>query len=185
VGVYLFERSPRPSGEVRSPWAIKKIAKVRQPHKAYAERLEYEAKILKELNHPNIVSYRGFAKPNAEGAFLAMERATTSLADLIEDRLEAGMEAGDMEGNPFPAKYILKVATDISNALDYLHTEKKMIHGDMKSANLLIFKDFETIKLCDFGVSRKIKEDGTIEGSYVGTEIWNPMEVILEQQGEI
>jgi len=59
------------------------------------------------------------------------------------------------------------------------------VQGDVKSANVLIFGDFETAKLCDFGVSRKIKEDGTIEGEYAGTEWWSPMEVILTRDGEI
>ena len=49
----LYERSPR-SGGPRSPWAIKKLSK---PHATLdaAKRLEEEAKILKGLNHPNII----------------------------------------------------------------------------------------------------------------------------------
>ena len=180
-----MERSPRSSGEIRSPWAIKKLAKVKQTKAIYSDRLEYEAKILKQLVHPNIIGYRGSGNLASDNncQFLAMERGSSSLSDLVEERIEAGTEAGDVIGHPFPAKNISKVALDIGQALDYLHNEMKLIHGDIKSANVLVFRDFEVIKLCDFGVARKIKEDGTIEGNYIGTEVWNPMEAIQEQRG--
>ncbi len=37
--------------------------------------------------------------------------------------------------------------------LQYLHNEKKLLHGDMKSCNVVIKGDFESIKICDVGVS--------------------------------
>ena len=189
VGVYLLERSPRASGEVRSPWAIKKLAKIREMKKVYSARLEYEATVLKQLNHPNIIGYRAFCnKPSADGSgtFLALEKATMSLADLIEERSEEGADKGDFNINPFPAQFISKVAADVANALNYLHVEKRMIHGDLKSANVLIFGQIGSsmvAKLCDFGVARKLKYDDTLEGEYVGTEVWNPMEVVLARRG--
>ncbi|CAG7829507.1 unnamed protein product [Allacma fusca] len=186
VGVYLMERSPRISGEMRSPWAIKKISKLRDTKKTYVVRLEHEAKILKQLNHPNIIGFRGFGKPGSDAAYLAMEKASGCLGDLIEKRFDEFVNNCETEiipaSDPFPAEKILKVAEDVAKALTYLHDEVKMIHGDMKSANVLVFGDFETIKLCDFGVSRKIREDGTIEGDYVGTEIWSPLEIARKQR---
>jgi len=196
IGVYLMERSPRPTGEIRSPWAIKKIAALKNANKSatkiYAARLEHEASILKQLNHPNIIGFRKFSaelsNPTGTGAYLALETAERSLADLIEARFDEMIQcqSAEMNPNPFPAKNIEKVGLDVSKALNYLHEEMKMIHGDMKSGNVLISGDFEIVKLCDFGVSRKLKEDGTLEGFYVGTEIWNPKEVVqgLNDEGE-
>jgi len=183
--VFLMERSPRCSGEARSPWAIKKISKIKESKGIYGMRLELEAGILKQLSHPNIIGFRGFGKPatsNNGGVFLAMEKASSCLGDLIEQRADE-LIIGDGP-SPFPAKNMERVGVDIAKALEYLHEKKKLIHGDLKSANVLIFGDFEVAKLCDFGVARKIKDNGTIEGNYVGTEIWNPMEVILESRGE-
>lgn len=181
VGVYLLERSPRPNGALRSPWAIKKTVKVADSDDAYATRLEYEAEILKKLSHPNIIGYRAFGKISPDNTFLAMEKASKSLGDLIEERVGEifGVESPDSDDlNPFPAKTIEKVGLNIAKALAYLHDEARMVHGDVKSANVLVFGDFESIKLCDFGVARKLGADGNVEGYYVGTEIWNSREVL-------
>jgi PDZ-binding kinase len=175
-----MERSPLSSGQIRSPWAIKKISKIRESKDIYAKRLELEAEILRRLDHPNIIGYRAFGNPSTEGIFLAMEKAPNCLGELIDERAQ---ELPPDDLTPFPAKDIERVGHDIAKALSYLHHEKRIIHGDLKSANVLIFGEFEKAKLCDFGVSRKIKPDGTLEGRYVGTEIWNPMEVILENKG--
>jgi PDZ-binding kinase len=54
------------------------------------------------------------------------------------------------------------------------------MHGDLKSANVLIVGDFEGVKLCDFGVTIPVNSEGKISdpnSQYVGTEAWSPMEV--------
>ena len=180
-----MERSPRINGEIRSPWAIKKIANLKTTKKVYADRLEQEAAILKRLNHPNIIGYRGFGKPGQDAAYLAMESATASLSDIIEKRMESFMDETGQNSTPvvpFPAANINRVAEDVAKALAYLHDEIRIIHGDLKSANVLVFGDFANIKLCDFGVSRKLNDQGLVQGGYVGTEIWTPLEVIRKQK---
>lgn len=54
----MYERSPR-NGAARSPWAIKKLNKSHAKGDI-ANRLEKEAKILKNLKHPNIIGTVGF-----------------------------------------------------------------------------------------------------------------------------
>jgi PDZ-binding kinase len=194
VGVFVLERSPKPSGELRSPWAIKKVQKLRNTSKAlFSERIVIEAEILKTLQHPNIIGYRGFTTRDGDPV-LAMEKASRSLGDIIVERMEDNVsmicrtsDDGDVDDflvDPFPSQSIHKVALDIGKAMEYLHKEAKLIHGDIKSANVLIFGDFEIAKLCDFGVSKKIQEDGNIEGEYAGTDMWTPMEVVLKRSGK-
>ena len=81
----------------------------------------------------------------------------------------------------FSAIQITQVAFSISNALDYLHNTKKLLHGDMKSGNILVKGNFELIKLCDFGVSIFMKDDLSAPRStkdmYVGSEPWHSMEI--------
>ncbi len=78
---------------------------------------------------------------------------------------------------------------DISKALDYLHNEALILHGDMKSHNILIKNNFEICKLCDFGVSLHLKKDGHLDLEkylnqyYIGTELWSAPEV-LEGEAE-
>ncbi|XP_069668789.1 lymphokine-activated killer T-cell-originated protein kinase isoform X2 [Periplaneta americana] len=98
-----------------------------------------------------------------------MEECDSSVGDLIEERVNE-------ELGPFSVEKILKVALDVAKALDYLHRECHLLHGDIKSFNVLVKGDFEVIKLCDFGVSVPLNEDGVLDkaaGShYVGTSCW-------------
>jgi PDZ-binding kinase len=67
----------------------------------------------------------------------------------------------------------------IAEALDYLHTEKQLMHGDLKSANVLITGEFSGVKLCDFGVTLPVNCEGKASdpnAHYIGTEAWSPLE---------
>jgi len=97
----------------------------------FALRLKDEAEILKKLSHPNIVGFRAFVKADDGRDCLAMEECDTSVGDLI------GLRSDDALG-PFPAESILRVALDIAKALDYLHKECHILHGDIKSFNILV-----------------------------------------------
>lgn len=118
-------RSPR-NGTERSPWAVKKVNK-RFYDSDYERRLHDEATILKRLTHPHIVGFRAFVKSQDGVKCLAMEECQISLGDLL---LETPV--------PLPAASILKVCFDIAKALDYLHNEQFILHGDVKSYNILI-----------------------------------------------
>lgn len=108
-----------------------------------------------------------------------MEACSVSLGDLIEKRFREKL-------GPLATKNINTMGYDISKALNYLHNEALLIHGDMKSFNILIKGDFAVCKLCDFGVSIPIKQDGLIDfdkkpyANYVGTDLWNAPEVFEE-----
>ncbi|XP_066468103.1 lymphokine-activated killer T-cell-originated protein kinase [Tiliqua scincoides] len=177
INVYLMKRSPK--GISRSPWAVKKInrqcdSKYRQ---IYQKRLNEEAKILKNLQHPNIVGYRAFAEAKDGSMCLAMEYGgEKSLNDLIEER------SAQRQG-PFPDATILRVALHMARGLKYLHNDKKLLHGDIKSSNVVIRGDFESIKICDVGVSLPLDENMIVsnhEAHYIGTEPWKPKEALKE-----
>lgn len=86
-----------------------------------------------------------------------MELCAISLGDLLENRYE------EKPAKALEVWKINKLGLDISNALNYLHTEMLLIHGDIKSFNILIKGDFAICKLCDFGVTVKIKADGLLD----------------------
>ncbi|ODM92071.1 Dual specificity mitogen-activated protein kinase kinase 6 [Orchesella cincta] len=51
-----------------------------------------------------------------------------------------------------PEDILSKITFAVVKALQYLHTELKVIHRDVKPSNILISRDGR-IKLCDFGIS--------------------------------
>ncbi|XP_062857093.1 lymphokine-activated killer T-cell-originated protein kinase homolog [Trichomycterus rosablanca] len=174
VNVYLMNRNGK---QTHSPWAIKKInSKCAKTQKnVYQKRLCDEAKILKELQHPNIVGFRAFTTAKDGSKCLAMEYGgEQSLNDLIEKRREEGLQA-------FPVATIEKVALHVARGLQYLHNEKKLLHGDMKSCNVVIKGEFDMIKICDVGVSLRLDENMQVsnpKASYIGTEPWKPKEAL-------
>uniref|UniRef100_A0A0K2TM57 Lymphokineactivated killer Tcelloriginated protein kinaselike [Ciona intestinalis] n=1 Tax=Lepeophtheirus salmonis TaxID=72036 RepID=A0A0K2TM57_LEPSM len=177
VKILLHERGLK-DGVNLSPWVLKKVTK-RHAAGHIGQRLDDEALILKGLNHPNIIGYRGFKKNKDGTSVLALEKGDLSLSDILEERL-------DCHKGPLPPQPIIKVMKCVISALHYLHNDIKRLHGDIKSANVILVggKEFQIIKLCDFGVSLKLDEKGdkVLEGQqYVGTEAWNAMEVIEEE----
>merc|ERR1719464_1150084 len=84
---------------------------------------------MKTFDHPNIIGYRGF-KINADGSrVLALEtgKKCCSLYDWIEEvRDDETTEA--ME--PMPAEKIAFVVREVAKGLDYLHKQKRILHGD-------------------------------------------------------
>ena len=47
------------------------------------------------------------------------------------------------------------VARGVASGLSYLHDHHSLLHGDIKSANVLVSRALDTIKLCDLGASRE------------------------------
>lgn len=132
--------------------------------------------MLRKLDHPNVVNYKMYAKEkDTANYFLAMEAMHGSIYDQIEKRID------NFDG-PYMANDIIKVCKAMSSALEYLHSaEVCIIHGDVKSANILAEKDLSQVRLCDFGNAAimdpctRVRVDGH---SCYGTQLWTCKEVI-------
>ncbi|XP_027354326.1 serine/threonine-protein kinase STY46-like isoform X3 [Abrus precatorius] len=72
---------------------------------------------------------------------------------------------------------LLKVATDISKGMKYLH-QHDIIHRDLKAANLLIDKS-GVVKVADFGVARVHDQSGIMTAE-TGTYRWMAPEIPYE-----
>jgi serine/threonine protein kinase len=127
------------------------------------ENLKNEIKILKELDHPNIVkTYHGHYSVRLEQAILIMEYAQMDLFTLWAK-------------HKFNESQCLKIASDIAAALMYLHMQN-IIHRDVKIENILVMG--ERFVLTDFGYAIKLAENQRfIKGAkgtefYIAPEIW-------------
>lgn len=131
------------------------------------------------MKHINIVGFRDLNTMTDGRACLAMEDCQTSVGDILEIRYD------DCLG-PLPADQIKIMCTDVAKALNYLHTEAMLLHGDLKSFNILVKGDFEICKLCDFGVTQPVNKNGLIDterkpfAAYVGTDLWSAPEVFSD-----
>ncbi|KFV57130.1 Lymphokine-activated killer T-cell-originated protein kinase, partial [Gavia stellata] len=121
--------------------------------------------------------YRAFIEADDGSMCLAMEYGgEKALSDLIEERIAKRL-------GPFPAATIFKVALSMARGLKYLHNDKKLLHGDIKSANVVVKGDFESIKICDVALSLPLDENMTVsepEMYYIGTEPWKPKEALQD-----
>jgi serine/threonine protein kinase len=101
-------------------------------------RFEREAKTVSALNHPNICSLFDVGSQNGTD-FLVMECIE---GESLADRLAKG---------PLPTEQVLKIGTEIADALDKAH-RSGVVHRDLKPGNIMLTKT--GAKLLDFGLAK-------------------------------
>jgi len=136
--------------------------------------LVVEANFLASINHPNILSIKGWAIGGAwayssgkfDDFFIIMDRMEETLDHRIKNweqqlkrykqpSLEKLAKNGQIQALLFAGR--LKIAGDIAGALSYLH-RNGIIYRDLKPSNIGFDGD-GNVKLFDFGLSREMPED--------------------------
>jgi pimeloyl-ACP methyl ester carboxylesterase len=108
-------------------------------------RLLREARNAAALNHPNICTIHEVAHADHVD-FIVME--------LVPGRvLRALTVAG-----PLPTEQVEALGAQIADALTHAH-ERGVVHGDLKSANVVV-RDDGRAKVLDFGIARRIEAIG-------------------------
>lgn len=165
--VFIADWTPK-NGQ-RSKVAVKRLLP-RKYNKETLLEFRKEIQIFKRLNaykHPNILSFYG-AISTPPNLGLVTELLEMSLFDLLHNtniRLTWAIKE--------------KMAVGSSDGLSFLHGHS-IIHRDLKSANLLLNKNFE-VKIMDFGLAR-IKADHDTMTGQTGTYQWMSPEVIKGQK---
>eukprot|EP00980_Cylindrotheca_fusiformis_P000777 scaffold184_cov125-Cylindrotheca_fusiformis.AAC.12 len=130
-------------------------------------KLEFieEMRVLSKLRHPNITTVMGAVIDKGSDPMLIMEF----------------MEHGSLQEvllNPtmvIESDLILHILKDIAQGVRFLHSsDPPLIHGDLKSGNVLIDSKFRA-KLSDFGLSKRKPDKAT------GTPLWMAPELLLGQ----
>jgi len=130
-------------------------------------RLEREARLISQVNHPNICTLFDIVE-GQNAPFLILELIE---GETLQQRLLRG---------PMPLREALRCASGIAGALEAAHS-KGIIHRDLKPSNIKITAA-GTIKVLDFGVAKLARDSGaefapdltltlggTKEGVLVGT----------------
>ena len=132
--------------------------------------LSTEISLTKELDHPNIVRYRGSD----------MDDTMNTLTIFMEYVSGGSVSALLHKFGNFNERVIRLYTEQILSGLDYLHSHRIM-HRDIKGANILV--DHAGIcKLADFGASKRLDMLTNAEGdrSLKGTPYWMAPEVVKQ-----
>ncbi len=104
-----------------------------------------EARIIRRLQHPNVVALHDFGRTEEGYLFMAMELlGGATLAEYL------------WNGQLPPVDRALRIFFQVVDALAAAH-EMGIVHADLKASNVLFVSDFdddERVKVLDFGIAR-------------------------------
>jgi serine/threonine protein kinase len=114
------------------------------------DNLKVETRRARQLTHPHIVRIHDFVE-DAGGAAISMELVDGStLSELRLARANKIFETADL--TPW--------LPQLGAALDYAHTQARVVHRDLKPSNVMLARD-GAIKVTDFGVARSLADSVT------------------------
>ncbi|XP_034480363.1 probable serine/threonine-protein kinase DDB_G0271682 isoform X1 [Drosophila innubila] len=139
--------------------AVKKLRNSQDSSK----NLERELIILSRLKHPNIVTLYGISKDEVNRFHILLEYSECgSLYNFLH-----------VKKNSVSDKNKLYWMLQCAKGIEYLH-DQNIVHRDLKTANLLLYDEFQTLKLCDFGTVREIASNNTANtgtANYMAPEV--------------
>nr|XP_018681008.1 PREDICTED: U-box domain-containing protein 51-like isoform X2 [Musa acuminata subsp. malaccensis] len=129
-----------------------------------------EISILSRLRHPNVILFLGACVKPPHLSLVTEYMEMGSLYYLIHT-------SGQKRRLSWRKR--LKMLRDICRGLMCIH-RMKIVHRDLKSANCLVDKHW-TVKICDFGLSRVMKDSPMRDNSSAGTPEWMAPELIRNE----
>lgn len=135
-----------------------------QPEHVQAASLQ-EAKILKAVAHPNVISYVDSFMDNGN-LCIVMEYAAGG--DLWTQITEA-------EGHHFPEHQIIQWVREMAAALEYIHSIH-ILHRDIKSQNMFLDAQGH-VKLGDFGIAKILSNTDDFAQTIVGSPFYLSPEI--------
>ncbi|PCJ59172.1 MAG: hypothetical protein COA73_09270 [Candidatus Hydrogenedentota bacterium] len=120
------------------------------------DRFFNEARIARQLSHPNIVRVHDIGTAEDGIVYISMEMLPGRSLRSLLDKLKPGQR--------LPVNAILRMFDALCAALDYAH--KYTIHRDIKPENVMVLPD-GSIKLMDFGISKLMSNPSMTSASMV------------------
>lgn len=156
--------------------AIKRLAPGTATDHSPRHGLLREAQRASSLNHPHIASVYDVVSIGDE-LLLVMEFVD-------------GATLRALMGAPVALPQFVHIAVQCAAALSEAHAHG-ILHGDIKPANIMLTRETDTVKLCDFGLARRLaggltSQDSvsTVRNGLAGTPAYMAPEVVLEQPAD-
>jgi mitogen-activated protein kinase 1/3/mitogen-activated protein kinase 6 len=151
--------------------AVKKIESAFE-HMTFARRTVRELKILRCLNHENVL--------RIEKIFLPSSREEFNDIYVFSELLETDLTSILKSSQPLSDEHVQFFLYQVLRGMKYVHSAG-IIHRDLKPRNLLVNANCD-LKICDFGLARFIpEEEGFLVGQmteYVCTRWYRAPEVL-------
>ena len=122
--------------------------------------MQTEVEVLSAVNHPNIVPLLGWSNDGEAPCLVYALAAGGSLEDLL---------ACSENAAPLSATERILVLSDVLRGLAFLHAHVRVIHRDVKSANVLI-GDGGVGRIGDFGIARSVRDTCGVTATHLHTQ---------------
>ncbi|KAI5740029.1 hypothetical protein M8J77_026399 [Diaphorina citri] len=150
--------------------AMKEIQLHKQNDARFVKDMLVELRILEGINQKNLVKYYG-VEIHREEMVLFMELCTEGTLESLVQSTEDGL----------PEVLVRRYTKQLVDAISALH-ENTIVHRDIKSANIFLTAEGNSLKLGDFGSAVKISAHTTVPGElngFVGTQAYMAPEVFM------
>ncbi|MBX3191358.1 MAG: serine/threonine protein kinase [Labilithrix sp.] len=135
----IYKAVQEPLGRVV---ALKALKTGISPTSSFGEQLDREAKILRDLAHPNVV--------------LLLDRWSTGRPFLVLEHVDGpSVQQVLAKKRVLPVEAALAIAISVCSGLEHVH-ERGVVHRDVKPSNLLL-STTGAVKLIDFGIAQRAR----------------------------
>ena len=132
------------------------------------KKILYETDLMKKLNHPNITKILEMFEDEKYFMIIMEYINGGNLFSFVKKRRKLSEKT---------AKFLFR---QIILGIKYIH-EQNIVHRDIKLENLLIDLN-NNIKICDFGIGRKIKSKNQLLHDQCGTLMYMAPEILLSSK---
>jgi serine/threonine protein kinase/Flp pilus assembly protein TadD len=161
--------------ELERDVALKFLPDLMIQDRAAFDQLKRETRRCLELTHPHIVRIHDFVHDERSGCISMEYIDGETLSNLRAEKEQRVFEPGEIAG----------WTRQLCDALDYAHNHAKIIHCDLKPANLMVNQRGD-LKVSDFGIARSLGDSVsrlTLEEGRSGTLVYMSPQQLNGERG--